>query len=135
MVTDLQDYGVSVMYYRTTYLVDIAAESIGRVLKLDTIDSGSSVWLATDVLIFNTWHWWTHTGNGQGWVLDIILDYLRAAAIIIMEYIYNNGYMYSYCALQLGLHRGWRSTIQGHESVGGVLYRVDDMGKVGRVQH
>ncbi|ONK69217.1 uncharacterized protein A4U43_C05F20560 [Asparagus officinalis] len=62
-----EEYGLSVMYYRTTYLVDIVGEPIGRVLKLDSIDSGSSTWLGVDMLIFNTWHWWTHTGNGQPW--------------------------------------------------------------------
>ncbi|KAJ4804247.1 Protein trichome birefringence [Rhynchospora pubera] len=65
-----QDYGVSVMYYRTTYLVDIVNESVGRVLKLDSI-TGSS-WLGIDLLIFNTWHWWTHTGNEQPW--DYVQD-------------------------------------------------------------
>lgn len=59
----IQDYGVSVMYYRTTYLVDIVSESVGRVLKLDSI-TGSS-WLGIDLLIFNTWHWWTHKGADQ----------------------------------------------------------------------
>jgi hypothetical protein len=65
-----QDHGVSVMYYRTTYLVDIVNESVGRVLKLDSI-SGSS-WLGVDLLIFNTWHWWTHKGNQQPW--DYVQD-------------------------------------------------------------
>ncbi|BAB86568.1 lustrin A-like [Oryza sativa Japonica Group] len=65
-----QDYGVSVAYYRSTYLVDIVDESIGRVLKLDSI-SGDA-WLGADMLIFNTWHWWTHTGRDQPW--DFVQD-------------------------------------------------------------
>ncbi|RWV97968.1 hypothetical protein GW17_00039208 [Ensete ventricosum] len=59
----LQDYGVSVMRYQSTYLVDIVEESIGRVLRLDSI-SGAA-WLGVDALVFNTWHWWSHTGNKQ----------------------------------------------------------------------
>uniref|UniRef100_J3L2E4 Uncharacterized protein n=2 Tax=Oryza brachyantha TaxID=4533 RepID=J3L2E4_ORYBR len=65
-----QDYGVSVAYYRSTYLVDIVDESIGRVLKLGSI-SGDP-WLGADMLIFNTWHWWTHTGRDQPW--DYVQD-------------------------------------------------------------
>jgi hypothetical protein len=55
-----------VAYYRSTYLVDIVEEPIGRVLKLDSI-SGDP-WLGADMLIFNTWHWWTHTGKDQPYV-------------------------------------------------------------------
>ncbi|XP_010915618.1 protein trichome birefringence-like 39 [Elaeis guineensis] len=66
-----EDYGVSVMYYRTTYLVDIVRERIGRVLKLDSIQSGRA-WIGADLLIFNTWHWWTHRGKSQPW--DYVQD-------------------------------------------------------------
>ncbi|PKA53762.1 hypothetical protein AXF42_Ash020683 [Apostasia shenzhenica] len=66
------DYAVSVMYYRTPYLVDIAATPIGRVLKLNSISAGS-IWANADLLIFNTWHWWLHRGAAsQGW--DYIQD-------------------------------------------------------------
>ncbi|KAL0923999.1 hypothetical protein M5K25_004796 [Dendrobium thyrsiflorum] len=61
-----EDYGLSIMLYRSTYLVDIVRESIGRVLKLDSIQEGQA-WLGTDLLIFNSWHWWTHTGSSQPW--------------------------------------------------------------------
>ncbi|KAL6614832.1 hypothetical protein ACP70R_037102 [Stipagrostis hirtigluma subsp. patula] len=66
-----QEYGVSVAYYRSTYLVDIVEEPAGRVLKLDSI-TGDASWLAADVLVFNTWHWWTHTGRDQPW--DFVQD-------------------------------------------------------------
>ncbi|URE19320.1 hypothetical protein MUK42_36705 [Musa troglodytarum] len=64
------DYGVSVMLYHSTYLVDIVEERIGRVLRLDSIQSGAA-WLGVDVLVFNTWHWWSHKGKKQPW------DYVR----------------------------------------------------------
>ncbi|KAI5338288.1 hypothetical protein L3X38_017559 [Prunus dulcis] len=65
-----QDYGVQILLYRTTYLVDLVNEKVGRVLKLDSIRSGNA-WRGMDLLIFDTWHWWTHTGRAQPW------DYLE----------------------------------------------------------
>ncbi|KAG0484543.1 hypothetical protein HPP92_008622 [Vanilla planifolia] len=53
------DYGVSILYDRSTYLVDIVQESIGRVLNLDSIQGGVR-WLGVDLLIFNTWHLDSH---------------------------------------------------------------------------
>ncbi|XP_010535032.1 PREDICTED: protein trichome birefringence-like 41 [Tarenaya hassleriana] len=61
-----KDYGVEVMVDRNVYLVDVVRESIGRVLKLDSI-KGSKLWTGIDMLIFNTWHWWSRRGPTQPW--------------------------------------------------------------------
>ncbi|CAN1230014.1 Protein trichome birefringence-like 39 [Linum perenne] len=59
------DYGVKIMLYRTPYLVDIVNDrKYGRVLKLGSIANGNA-WRGMDVLVFNSWHWWTHTGRSQ----------------------------------------------------------------------
>ncbi|XP_022857184.1 protein trichome birefringence-like 39 [Olea europaea var. sylvestris] len=60
------DYGVKLLLYRTPYLVDLEKQNVGRVLKLDSIRNGDA-WRGMDMLIFNTWHWWTHTKSSQPW--------------------------------------------------------------------
>ena len=61
----LQNYGVTLYLYRTPYLVDIVREKVGKVLNLNSIDAGNA-WKGMDMLIFNSWHWWVHTGKSQG---------------------------------------------------------------------
>ncbi|XP_021274306.1 protein trichome birefringence-like 43 [Herrania umbratica] len=64
-------YGVSIMYSRNAFLVDIVNGKNGRVLKLNSIGSGQ-LWKGVDLLIFDTWHWWLHTGRKQPW--DYVQD-------------------------------------------------------------
>ncbi|CAM8937405.1 unnamed protein product [Rhodiola kirilowii] len=72
------DYDVAIKLYRTTNLVDIVDQKEGRVLKLDSISSGDS-WKAMDYLVFNTWHWWTHTGRTQPW------DYMEDKSMLYKD--------------------------------------------------
>ncbi|XP_060175023.1 protein PMR5-like [Lycium barbarum] len=61
------DYGVSVSFYRTPYLVDIDLVQGKRILRLDDVSKNANAWKGVDVLSFNTGHWWTHKGALQGW--------------------------------------------------------------------
>ncbi|KAG6419235.1 hypothetical protein SASPL_121451 [Salvia splendens] len=70
-----QDYRVTILLYRSPYLVDITREKIGRVLKLESIQQGNA-WRGMDMLVFNTWHWWTHKGSAQSW------DYIQYGSTV-----------------------------------------------------
>ncbi|KAG8386764.1 hypothetical protein BUALT_Bualt03G0182900 [Buddleja alternifolia] len=63
-------YDVSIDFFRNAFLVDIVGESRGRVMRLDSIGT-SKVWGGYDVMIFDSWHWWIHTGRKQPWDLII----------------------------------------------------------------
>ncbi|XP_062008976.1 protein trichome birefringence-like 43 [Rosa rugosa] len=66
-------HNASLMLARNALLVDIVEERQGRVLKLDSIDhKDQKAWKDIDILIFNSWHWWLHTGRKQPW--DFIQD-------------------------------------------------------------
>ncbi|XP_038691226.1 protein trichome birefringence-like 42 [Tripterygium wilfordii] len=61
-----QDYGVSILYTQSGFLVDLVDQQGSKVLKLDSISTGNK-WQGVDMLIFNTYHWWFHTGHLQKW--------------------------------------------------------------------
>ncbi|XP_062086891.1 protein trichome birefringence-like 42 [Humulus lupulus] len=72
------EYDVSIMFQKNGFLVDLVQEKIGTVLKLDSISYGKE-WKKVDTVIFNTYHWWTHTGRTKTW------DYFQVGDKIVKE--------------------------------------------------
>ncbi|TKY49239.1 trichome birefringence 42 [Spatholobus suberectus] len=78
-VFSFPEYGASIMWLKNGFLVDLVYDKEkGRILKLDSISSGDQ-WKEVDVLIFNTYHWWTHTGQSQAW------DYFQVGNVLIED--------------------------------------------------
>ncbi|KAJ4959220.1 hypothetical protein NE237_026331 [Protea cynaroides] len=73
-----EDYGVSVNFNHNVFLVDLVNETAGRVLKIDSITTGEP-WKNANVLIFNTWHWWFHSGKIQAW------DYIEEEGKLVKD--------------------------------------------------
>lgn len=53
------------MWLKNGFLVDLVKDKEkGRILKLDSLSTADQ-WKEADTLIFNTYHWWTHTGSSR----------------------------------------------------------------------
>ncbi|CAA7036960.1 unnamed protein product [Microthlaspi erraticum] len=75
----IPEYGISVDFLKNGFLVDLVADKArGLVLKLDSISTGNQ-WLGYDVAIFNTFHWWSHTGRAKTW------DYFQVGDRFVKE--------------------------------------------------
>lgn len=74
------EFGVSIMYMKDGFLVDLEFRDIGKVLRLDSISiNRSKQWKDSDILIFNSYHWWLHTGRLRTW------DYFQVGDNVIKE--------------------------------------------------
>ncbi|PKU82089.1 protein trichome birefringence-like 42 [Dendrobium catenatum] len=62
------DYDCSVEFYWSPFLVRVDENKDGdKILKLDKMPEESRMWQSAAVLIFNTGHWWTHSGRTRSW--------------------------------------------------------------------
>ena len=130
-----QEYDFKVLFYRNAFLVDITNTSEGRVLNLDTI-AGAQVWNGIDVTIFNTWHWWTHTGSEQPYVepLYIIVTLIWFLIFVLELYVEVNGFSilflnnYFWNIMQMGFYSNRGKDLQGYESLDCIRDSLENMG-------
>ncbi|XP_031107391.1 protein trichome birefringence-like 36 [Ipomoea triloba] len=67
------DYETSVEFCWAPFLVELkqGAEN-KRILHLDLIEENARYWRGSDVLVFDSAHWWTHSENRSSW--DYIME-------------------------------------------------------------
>ncbi|RWW26455.1 hypothetical protein GW17_00009152 [Ensete ventricosum] len=71
----MQGYEASIEFSWAPLLVELKEEEENRrVLRLDSIEENAKYWLGVDVLVFDSAHWWTHSGKWSSW------DYFKEGA-------------------------------------------------------
>ncbi|KAL5228965.1 hypothetical protein ABZP36_017230 [Zizania latifolia] len=62
------EYNCSVEFFWSPFLVKLETKQDGsRALELDQLPAALQQLRGADVLVFNTGHWWTHTGKLRAW--------------------------------------------------------------------
>ncbi|KAL2925036.1 Protein trichome birefringence-like 42 [Bienertia sinuspersici] len=70
LYTSLPLYSVEVDAERTVYKVLKAKhKSSKNVVVLDKVSPNSDQWRGADIMVFNSGHWWSHTGKSKSWDL------------------------------------------------------------------
>ncbi|ONK79164.1 uncharacterized protein A4U43_C01F3580 [Asparagus officinalis] len=76
---ETEDYGFSLDFSWSPFLIKMyETRNRSKVLKLDEL-SEPKRWKGADVMVFNTGHWWTHTGRFKRW------DYYQDGEKIVQE--------------------------------------------------
>ncbi|XP_010689869.2 protein trichome birefringence-like 36 [Beta vulgaris subsp. vulgaris] len=66
-----KDYNLIVEFFWSPFLVEFNEkhETGKRVLVVDKLSPNYKLWRGADIMVFNSGHWWTHTGKFKAWDL------------------------------------------------------------------
>ncbi|KAH9325583.1 hypothetical protein KI387_005761, partial [Taxus chinensis] len=65
------NYDASVEFFWAPFLVELDSAYVGnemkRILRIDAIENNANYWRGVDILVFNSAHWWMHSGTLRSW--------------------------------------------------------------------
>lgn len=60
----MQDYQASIEFAWAPLLVELKEEAHNKkILLLDSIEENAKYWRGVEILVFDSAHWWTHSGK------------------------------------------------------------------------
>ncbi|KAL5974667.1 Protein trichome birefringence-like 36 [Asimina triloba] len=68
MAFQASDFQISIEFAWAPFLVEMKVGPRNkRILELDSIEENARHWRGVDMLVFDSAHWWTHSGEGSSW--------------------------------------------------------------------
>ncbi|KAH9296140.1 hypothetical protein KI387_039728, partial [Taxus chinensis] len=69
------EYNASVELFWAPFLVELETNKQGKnILHLDYIEEHGMYWKGADILVFESSHWWDHSGGDGGQTWDVVME-------------------------------------------------------------